>query len=524
VAESGPTYISLEWSASSDTELPVLGYSLSMMDNSLGTDVYEEVYYGFNYPNVLKYMISSQVQTGMTYTFKVQALNYNGAGTASSAVAYTVCTVPVNLFPPNMTAVTETTMTLSWVPPESDGGCQVLSYSIVMDDGAGGSLTEIDASDVNLKPTLRTHTIDSFSAADTSKTFVFQLQATNSIGTTSSIEVSHVLAAVPDMPASAPTLNLEGTSTSTIHVDYSEFTTSMNGGSDILSYELQIYDYTTSTWLSIVGHEGDFTIAASFTAQNDFIEKGRAYMFRYRAWNVNGAGEWSEVSYLVAASTPARPPTPEYGSSTDSSITLLFAPSSDDGGKIITSMELQASPHLVTSWSDLTNYDGMSMSYTVTVANDGVVAFNHYRFRIRVVNEYGNSEYSEEVVLSVAPLPSKLEAVTKVQGYSSDGSTMVRWADPGLDTEPILGYRLLLTDQATEERTVIYDAPTNPNVFEFLATGLVKGRSYGYEVLAINFNGAGEEWSDVASFRTCTVPVEVPIPGVTEQSATQLSF
>jgi len=215
-------------------------------------------------------------------------------------------------------------------------------------------------------------------------------------------------------------------------------------------------------------------------------------MFRYRAWNVNGAGEWSDVSYLVAASTPARPPVPKYGSSTASSITLLFSPSSDDGGKIITSIELEVSPRLATTWTQLTNYDGMSMSYTATVLGDGLTAYSHYRFRIRVVNEYGNSDYSEELVLSVAPLPSKLAPVTKDQAYSSDTSTMVRWADPGVDLEPILGYRLQLTDQVTEERTIIYENPTNPNVLEFLATSLVKGRSYGFEVLAINFNGAGE--------------------------------
>jgi hypothetical protein len=101
---------------------------------------------------------------------------------------------------------------------------------------------------------------------------------------------------------------------------------------------------------------------------------------------------------------------------------------------------------------------------------------------------------------------------------------MVRWADPGVDSEPILGYRLQLTDQVTEARSIIYDSPTNPNVYEFLASNLIKGRSYGFEVLAINFNGAGEEWSDVASFRACTVPVNVPVPLVTEQSASQLSF
>lgn len=122
-SESGTSYITLEWPASASTEIPVLGYRLSLSDDSLGTDVFEEVYNGYNYPNVLKYTVSSEVVSGMAYTFQVQALNYNGAGPASSSVGYTICTAPQNLFPPNMTAVTATTMTLTWEQPASDGGC-----------------------------------------------------------------------------------------------------------------------------------------------------------------------------------------------------------------------------------------------------------------------------------------------------------------------------------------------------------------------------------------------------------------
>lgn len=165
-----------------------------------------------------------------------------------------------------MTAVTATTMTLSWIPPASDGGCQVLSYSLFMDDGAGGALAEVDAGAINDIPTLRTHTITSFTGADTSLPFVFRLRATNSIGPTDSIEVTHVLAAVPDAPLGAPVLNLAGTSTTSIRVDYAAFTTGMNGGSAVLSYELQIYAYPTSSWLSLVGHEGFFSLATTFTA------------------------------------------------------------------------------------------------------------------------------------------------------------------------------------------------------------------------------------------------------------------
>lgn len=63
----------------------------------------------------------------------------------------------------------------------------------------------------------------------------------------------------------------------------------------MLSYELQMYDYPSSRWASLVGGLGAATLATSYT-QQEGIEKGRSYMFRYRAWNVNGAGPFSEVS------------------------------------------------------------------------------------------------------------------------------------------------------------------------------------------------------------------------------------
>lgn len=165
-------------------------------------------------------------------------MNFNGLGVASTPVAYIVCTYPAKPPAPIWIAVTKTTITLSWTPPTSDGGCQILSYSILMDDGAGGTLTEVDAASVNNLPTLRSYQITSFASSDTSKTFRFQLRATNTIGSTDSDEISHVLAAVPDQPATSPTLNLDGTRTRAIRADYAAFTTSMNGGSAVLSYEL----------------------------------------------------------------------------------------------------------------------------------------------------------------------------------------------------------------------------------------------------------------------------------------------
>ena len=99
----------------------------------------------------------------MIYTFKVQALNFNGLGAASTPVEYIICTYPDKPPAPIWIAVTKTTITLAWTPPTSDGGCEILSYGIFMDDGAGGTLAEVDAGSVNNLPTLRSYQITSLS-------------------------------------------------------------------------------------------------------------------------------------------------------------------------------------------------------------------------------------------------------------------------------------------------------------------------------------------------------------------------
>ena len=44
---------------------------------------------------------------------------------------------------------------------------------------------------------------------------------------------------------------------------------------------------------------------------NDGIVKGKTYRIRYRAINSIGAGEWSDIAYIPAATVPLAPPRPE---------------------------------------------------------------------------------------------------------------------------------------------------------------------------------------------------------------------
>lgn len=80
-------------------------------------------------PNVRKFLVSG-LQTGLNYGFTVQALNFNGPSLASNPSYFIICTVPSALNPIVMSAVTRTSMTLSWTAPQDDGGCPIQSYSI----------------------------------------------------------------------------------------------------------------------------------------------------------------------------------------------------------------------------------------------------------------------------------------------------------------------------------------------------------------------------------------------------------
>jgi hypothetical protein len=53
------------------------------------------------------------------------------------------------------------------------------------------------------------------------------------------------------------------------------------------------------------------------------------------------------------------------------------------------------------------------MSYTLktTEATDTIATYRKYRFRLRSKNAHGLSDYSEEFVAAIAPLPGKFASV-----------------------------------------------------------------------------------------------------------------
>lgn len=123
------------------------------MDDGQGVD-FTDVYQGTNTETII-----DGLTAGLTYTFKVAAVNFNGEGSESAETELSACVEPSGIWAPTYASQTSTTVTLRWEAPEDIGGCSITSYAVYRDDGAGGAITtNMEAGSVANKPYLFEYT------------------------------------------------------------------------------------------------------------------------------------------------------------------------------------------------------------------------------------------------------------------------------------------------------------------------------------------------------------------------------
>jgi hypothetical protein len=72
----------------------------------------------------------------------------------------------------------ETTIDLVWNAPEDDGGCSLIGFELMVDDGLGSAFVNTDPLLVQYKSFLRSHQIN-FPQSMTGRTFRIFLRAVN---------------------------------------------------------------------------------------------------------------------------------------------------------------------------------------------------------------------------------------------------------------------------------------------------------------------------------------------------------
>lgn len=175
----------------------------------------------------------------------------------------------------------------------------------------------------------------------------------------------------------------------------------------MLSYELKMDDGIGGPYTSLIGGDGaEESLETAFVVSQN-ITSGGIYRFTYRAKNVNGWSLFSPVTNVKAAARPQRPPAPTFKTATATSVTINMYQSSEDGGDLIINYQLwRNTGGSSTTYVQVTSYDGVSMSWTVSVATDGIVSGTIYMFMTLATNTYGSSDFSDQLNAGVSSFPA----------------------------------------------------------------------------------------------------------------------
>lgn len=124
------------------------------MDNGRGGS-FIEVFNGQGFPTVTGYTARGLIP-GLLYRFRVQGLNYNGAGSFSNSISIYSCEDMKILAAPYYISSTSTSLTVGWNQPQSDGGCSITGYKLYVDDSSnlGNPINEVNALTVENQPSL----------------------------------------------------------------------------------------------------------------------------------------------------------------------------------------------------------------------------------------------------------------------------------------------------------------------------------------------------------------------------------
>lgn len=311
-------------------------------------------------------------------------------------------------------------------------------------------------------PSLRIFTVDLSADGVVGRVYKFKIRTFNVNGYTESSALSVALASLPSKPSTVPTSIASKTNQYQLTAQITPFDATNNGGSPILNYEIQFDDGLRGAYSSV------FTLSPIINLSSG-IFRGRQYRLRYRALNFNGWGPFSEIGYIKAATVPSIPPAPVLYGSTASTITLLIVPPTDDGGVIITIYKLWFDTLQTIPGYQLA-YTGSSTSVTLNAADIGLLSSTIYRFKVQATNEFGDSDYSEDLKASLGSVPSKPHSPVKVEIKSSKNSIAVEWQrNDDSVTAMVTGYKLLMDDGFNGEYSVIYDGSGFPNTFAFIA-------------------------------------------------------
>ena len=298
---------------------------------------------------------------------------------------------PTNL---NATKLSNGNITLTWTEPTSKGGDSSLYYYVDFANvNAPSSWTAVSFANGygNLSP-YTTETISGSNLNYSTGTYIFRVRAANSFGYGAySADSNNMLYAFAPSSPSAPTAT-RGNAQVSLTWDAPN-----NRGSDITDYEIQSSSNNGSSWTTFADEVSTATLGIVTGLTN-----GTYYVFRIRAVNAIGSGDYSDSSNSVRPMTiPGEPTNLNATKLSNGNITLTWTePTSKGGDSSLYYYVDFANVNAPSSWTAVSfanGYGNLSPYTTETISGSNLnYSTGTYIFRVRAANSFGYGAYSAD--------------------------------------------------------------------------------------------------------------------------------
>jgi len=444
---TGPTQIEVNWSSLTTPEdggSAVLSYHLQYDAGSNAVNWIDVI--GLSPDSIAtNVIVSTNIESGTTYGFRVRARNIFGWGPYSAVTYIKAAREPDVPAAPTTSIDSETGgIAITWTAPDERGDT-ITAYLIEIANKAGDSWTthtSCDGSSPSVIEALRC-VVPMSALTEVPFNYVFddlvvvRVSASNSFGfgvkSPASDETGARVRSVPSQML-PPTEDISSTDT-TITLNWVGLEGVSAGNSEVLAYSLY-WDQGDSN--AEVTTELVDALVTTFTVNS--VEGGMTYRFRVRARNIYGYGPYSDVLEVIPDDAPGKVDIPTVAlSSTDPTEVEISWAAPDDHSSPITSYEILFLMSNGEFAHELTRCDGelptvlaerkcsvpMSTIRTLT----GLPRDSLIRVKVMASNAKGNGQFSEvnTVGATVETEPTNLSVVSIDMSQTTNTATRVKW-------------------------------------------------------------------------------------------------
>uniref|UniRef100_A0A8C9EUY1 Titin n=1 Tax=Pavo cristatus TaxID=9049 RepID=A0A8C9EUY1_PAVCR len=247
----------------------------------------------------------------------------NTAGSTTASLTVVVLDRPGPPTDVHIDEVSADSVTLSWKPPEYDGGCHISNYIVEKRDTTTTTWDTVSAAVAR--------TSIKVSRLTTGSEYQFRICAENRYGKSTHVNSPSVVAEYPFKPPGPPGTPHVAHATKAFMIVTWQVPVN-DGGSRVLGYHLERKERSSILWAKV-----NKSLIPDTQMKVTGLDEGLMYEYRVYAENIAGIGKCSKSCEPVAARDPCDPPgQPEVTNITRTCVSLKWTKPEYDGGAKVT--------------------------------------------------------------------------------------------------------------------------------------------------------------------------------------------